>query len=528
MSRSNRLLALAFAALVTAQLGCLPEPTSLPLPEAGTVAPPSLAAFDGGGAMVALDDLPRRPRLALEGLLEDASAAPVLVAGELDASLLADAARAPWSAETLARLLPCEVRRETDRYVLAPRAALVPGAALVLVVPAWARDQRGLSIARPLAFALRVRATEGGAALAQTFPADGATGVPASLVAFDVRFDDRVEGLEALELVDVGGGVVPTMTSIADCAGLGFEPGSCARLRPRLPLELGHAYRLRIPETVRDRFGDVPSEVGASFRVQGLVEVQAPVPLALTCATDERPIDGYCVLVQDERVSIRARFARPTRVSAAFAGVQRIAVDRFGDVRIEWTGLGPETVGELAIASEALDGTRLSSTHPLSTEPRLAPLVIAEVRADAVGPEPAQEYVELWNASSEALEIGGFRLSDAEDREGDALPATLRVEADARILVVADTFDPLAPQDVRPPPGATLARIGSSLGSSGLTNGGEPLFLRDTLGRRVAEMPAVAAPGPGICVVRIAPPGRASPASVYGIASHRSCTPGTP
>lgn len=507
---------------------CLPESPRFVAGDAGTVPPPTLLAEDGTGSASELHTLPRRPRLSVGGLFDDPASLPVLVRGRLDPALLSDAARSPWSAETITRLVPCDVHRDGDAIVLTPTRALDPGADLVLLAPAWARDLAGLPIGRPLAFELHVRELEGGAVLGETFPADGSTAVPSGLASFDVRFDDLVQGLDALELVDDVGTLVPTRTSIVRCDSIGFESGSCARLVPLAPLSLGRRHSLRVPPSVRDRFGDGPAERIPSFTVQSIAAPVLPTPTPIACASDEQPIEGYCVLVQDVRLVVRARFSTPTRVIASFGSSALVRLDRFGDVMLEWTDLAPSTMAELVIESESLDGARRRTSSSLSTFEPMAWLQIAEVRADAVGDEPAQEYVELWNASNSAIDVGGFRLSDASEREGDVLPSPLLLDADARLLVVGDSFDPFASDDARPPPGTLLARIGSSIGSGGLSNAGEPLYLRDALGRRIAEVPSIAAPGPGVCLVRLAPADRSSPRLAYGVASHGSCTPGTP
>jgi hypothetical protein len=140
----------------------------------------------------------------------------------------------------------------------------------------------------------------------------------------------------------------------------------------------------------------------------------------------------------------------------------------------------------------------------IATPAPLPRVVIAEVRADPLGREPAQEYVELLNAGTETVSLASMRLSDQLAAEGDPLP-DVRLSPGARVLVVADDFDPDDDRDTpRIPAGALLARIGASLGEGGLSASGEPLILRHVEGARVHRIDTTdPAHGPsGECLVR--------------------------
>jgi hypothetical protein len=56
------------------------------------------------------------------------------------------------------------------------------------------------------------------------------------------------------------------------------------------------------------------------------------------------------------------------------------------------------------------------------------------------------------------------------------------------VLLVGDAFDPDAAGVL---PGATLIRVGRTIVSSGITNRGEALYLRDAMQRRLAFVPAM-------------------------------------
>lgn len=531
MIRLSRLHALLVLALWP-PAACLPETPQLGKTDGSVPSSPlRVTVVDGAGTAVDFAAIPRRPRIRIEGSLGEPDDLPLLVRGASDARLTDDAARAPWSTETLSRSVACSVSHLGDALVLTPRAPLEPGGTYTLVLAGFARDASGRPFGEPRTYTLVVAASAAGAVLSGSFPSHGSVGVPTTLARFDVAFDDAVSGLGSLSLIDESGAEIPTLVEEVPCAELGFGAGSCASVVPLEPLAARRRHLLELGDAVRDRFGDLPIDASSgapSFTTADEAVAVAPTHQPLPCATDEQSVLGFCALTQDTRLVLRARFSAPVRVSARYATHATVVLDRFGDVRIELLGLEPASVDQLTLRITALDGAEEHRATMLSTYPTLPWVVLAETRADAIGPEPASEYVELWNPTDQAIDVGGYRISDDETRLGDLLPAPLLLHAGARLLIVSDDFDPTSGADARPPSGTTLARIGASIGSSGLSNGGEPLFLRDPEGRRVAEMPAVAAPGPGVCIARLVPPSRDSPSGGYGPAEHRACTPGTP
>jgi hypothetical protein len=149
---------------------------------------------------------------------------------------------------------------------------------------------------------------------------------------------------------------------------------------------------------------------------------------------------------------------------------------------------------------EGLSGQVAEHGLSLETAYALAPLALDEVRPDPLGPEPAQEYVELFNFGTEPVNIMGFSLTDDSFDPGRALTAALAVEPGERVLVVGPAFDAREPSDGELPAGVRLVRLEAALS---LRNEGEALFLRDELGRRVAELPRIAPQGAGQCIGRL-------------------------
>ena len=99
----------------------------------------------------------------------------------------------------------------------------------------------------------------------------------------------------------------------------------------------------------------------------------------------------------------------------------------------------------------------------------MPPLVITEVLANAAGPEPAQEFVELRNLGDGAVSLAGLRLEDAKG--GDDLPAETLAPGGVR----AGRAVGLRPGRARTRAArrTLLVRVDTRIGSDGLSNGGE-------------------------------------------------------
>jgi hypothetical protein len=132
---------------------------------------------------------------------------------------------------------------------------------------------------------------------------------------------------------------------------------------------------------------------------------------------------------------------------------------------------------EIAISVAAADragNQATSAAVPLTISPGLLPLAITEVHANPAGPEPAQEFVEVRNLGSAALNVGGLAIADAKGM--DLLPDAV-IDAGAYALIVPSGFDAASAKDTPPLAGTPLVRVDSRIGSDGLSNGGEAVRL---------------------------------------------------
>lgn len=355
----------------------------------------------------------------------------------------------------------------------------------------------------------------------EAWPADGTWGVPPSLPLAAVRWvGDPAAGTSVR--LEGPAGPVPAAARAADCHGLGFDTGTCIAIEPSEPLEPWAPHRMVLAD------GEGAVLWGSRFATGPAGPTDPPVWLPLACALDESPMAAGCVLAGEDGVTLRVRASGPLRLWLEGGGAADRAVAPRGEAILRLRGLPPDRPVGAELRTRDLSDRAARLELDLHTAPTLPPVSITEVRADALGPEPGQEYVEVVNSGAVTLDLQGYSLADAPDSDGDVVASRAPLPPGGRALLVADDFDGAHPDDPPVPPGVLLVRMGSSLGSGGLSNSGEPLFLRDPRGYRVSAAPALAPPSAGTCLVRTSPDGRAGDVDAFAFDPTGGCTPGTP
>lgn len=225
------------------------------------------------------------------------------------------------------------------------------------------------------------------------------------------------------------------------------------------------------------------------------VAAGGPVP-ALACAAPEQPFGPGCIAVLDDRAVLRAP-AVPTLWSVSGQSFSMLEALGPGSRRV-LRGLVPASTQSVAFwvrdpFAEVARGEQL-----LVTGPAAAHLVLNEVFANPLGAEPAQEWVELTNDGTSAVELSAFSLRDAG---GEVVLPPHLLEPGAFVLLVREDFVATAGPDPAPAAGAKLLRL-PSLGKNGLSNSGEALELVGAGGQRVSAFPALPKPKPGVSVAR--------------------------
>jgi hypothetical protein len=225
----------------------------------------------------------------------------------------------------------------------------------------------------------------------------------------------------------------------------------------------------------------------------------AAVPIApLACDPDEIALGPGCARVADDRLYGRSPDA-PLLWVIAGAGVEHAFAAAPGDPFVV-SPLPPSTAITLRIAAIDNGGAASQSIVSVVTRDPMPHLVLNEVLANPVGPEPAGEWIEIVNDGSAPAELGGHVLVDVGGEtplpSGVLPPGGFALLANEAFLEQND-FDPA------PAPGTLILRV-PKLAKNGLSNDGEPLQLLDAQGRVVSRAPALASK-PGQSVARRTP-----------------------
>lgn len=536
--RAPRLLS---TALLLSLAGCLSPPTLPPRPDVGTRdgghdawLPPfavvGVEVRDAHGRGWPLDAAPRSPVVRVTFASAPSDPLDVLLLeGETDADLLDDLEATPYRTTTLDRELDATRTLSGATLTLTPSAPLDRGAAITLAIPRWLSDAGGHRLDAALAQTITIAdRLDAGARATDAWPPDGAFEVAPALAIAAVRFDGTLEdATHAAMLSEAHGGPVLATPSVVPCATLGWAEGVCVTLVPLAPLAPSTEHVVGVAASAHDATGVRVPAFTSRFTTAGA----APPALAWTapaCGIGETSDATGCTRADDESVAFHGQLSAAARVAWTAFGSEGALVAPRGAVSVRVEGLATETPLRLMLRAIDYAGDTTSLALPLTTTEPLPTLSITEVRADPAGPEPRQEFVEIENYGALPVSLAGMHLADAASAIGDALPG-VAIPAGAHALIVPADFDPDATAggaDVATPPGALLVRVDASLGSGGLSNTGEPLFLRDAMDRWVSAAPAAPPPRQGVCIVRTSRGRRVGEPGSFGYDPALTCTPG--
>lgn len=219
----------------------------------------------------------------------------------------------------------------------------------------------------------------------------------------------------------------------------------------------------------------------------------------LACEPDEEPFGLGCARIEDDRLFGRAPDA-PLLWTVHGAGLDAVFATGNGDPFI-LVGLPPETSVYLDVSNVDIAGTLLRNVVASTTLAPMAHIVINEVLANPLGPEPAQEWVELVNDGLVTADLSGYKLIDiggvTELPKAELAPG-------GHAIIVSELFAEDDELDPIPAPNTLILRV-PKLGKGGLSNSGEPLKLTDASGRAVSRFPVGPRVKPGWSVARTKP-----------------------
>jgi hypothetical protein len=279
----------------------------------------------------------------------------------------------------------------------------------------------------------------------------------------------------------------------------------CVHFSSDTPLEAGEVL---IP----------PPVVGAWAFAPALFSGSDPEPIApLACRAEESAFGPGCVVAADDRVEARTPDAPLLWVVHTDHG-SLVRVTQAG-TELVVNGLAPGTTEHLWGVARDDTGAAHDFDLTLHTAPARERPILNEALADALGPEPQSEWVELFNDGTLAVDLARYSLQDGGGRT--PLPHAVLAPKSYALLVRED----YAPSGSDEPPAANaqLVRV-PTLGKSGLSNSGERLALVDGAGQELSVLPALSGK-PGQSLARRAP---TSPDDDPSSFSFGTPTPGAP
>jgi hypothetical protein len=311
---------------------------------------------------------------------------------------------------------------------------------------------------------------------------------------------------------------------VTSCRDAGLPAGDCLWLEPQKALAPATRFEAHLAQLSDSTGAELP-DATLAFVTGSQNDLEAPRPKALPCALDELALpDLGCALTLDQRISLRLALDEAALVT--LEGPERLgAIAVAEEIALSISGLAPNANVPLLLTLRDLAGNARKLPFTLRTREPLASVAIDEVRADPVGREPQQEYVELLNFGDQPIELKGFTLTDDAHERGVTLDQSFQLAPGERALVVGPGFDPNDTSDGLLPKGVRRVSAAQPLS---LRNTGVSLFLRDALGHRVSSAPALAPARAGACIARRSDDMRTGEPQSFAADPAQTCSPGRP
>ena len=474
-----------------------------------------LEVRDHSGAVWPATDCPRMATFVLhfaKSAPGDAVRHLFLLRAAPSEQTLTDLASGKLNARSEAQRLPLTLHAQGAALQATSERPLEPAAHYTLV---WAEAHGAVQL--PITVSASPAA---GAQLVQSLPAALDARVPPNLTRILLRFDGYVRGDAPglVRLLDDAGNDLAGPAVHSPCSAFGLGPGDCIGITLDHELAPRQRHHLTMAEGLSDATMTPLPALDIPFTTSAERDLLAPRLLPLDCAKDEARHGSVCVLSSDDHLTLRARSDENGILELAIAPGVYAALASAGEYTLSSPLLAP-TRALLVLGDMA--GNRTQLELQVAPARDLAQVSIEEVRVDPLGPEPAQEYVELLNFGEQPVSIMGFTLTDDPYAEGQRIADERELAPGERVLAVAPDFDVRDETDGEPASGAHYVRLSGPLS---LRNDGAALLLRDASGRRLSASPALAPGQAGQCIVRSGLDHRAP----LGFVQERSggCTPG--
>ena len=422
----------------------------------------------------------------------------VLVEGDLGSGHLDQLERQAPSRALEERIVPTLAWRSADdEVVLAPSRALVHGA------------RYSVAAGEPsFAAAIDVAELDPLPWLELVWPPEGqSAGAPFALWCGDVGLPSLSSSL-TLEPGQV-------KATLADTLAIHGQGRGCVQLTA----ELSEGPFAATPMVLDSGGSPIASLEPVVLSSGGTDEPVAPPP----CALGHIGLGPGCAEVADDRLLL---FTPPQPLLWMIADAQPpAALDSVfvSEGVPRWIQpLAPSSSTWLQLLIVDAAGRTERSSALVTTSSPVPHLVLNEVLANTVGPEPEQEWVEIFNDGTVAAPLANWVLADVG---GEVVLPDLSLAAGGYALVVNDDYDDSGKYDPAPLPGTLLVRV-PKLGKNGLSNEGEPLELIDPEGVVRSQFPQKPKPKSGRSVMRIHPLAPDEDEGSFVLSEEGASTPG--
>ncbi len=400
---------------------------------------------------------------------------------QVDEGFLKNASSGLLTAGRWEKSIELSIQTEEERWWIRPKTgSLDPAWRYDLVLGPRIRDEKGYPLVngqgKSVAFVLSFSTSRPDDLMANVellAPLDAAKTVPQNLAILAVRIHGKEANrpdLFVLETKDKE--VIALDATLFPQACLGMEHDhECLILWINGPLRAKTSYRLRVVRRHRLLGGRflLPWQVVAEFSTGEISWLYPPRmeerdPGELTgCLHLHGALEGEAMVW----------------LSGPSGPVGMAQYQRWGEFELA----GRES--RMRLEGLSLEGT-LFFGNQMEFEPATGeiPVIIETVHPNPFGPEPAQEFIELRNISSQAVDLEGFEITDHLEKSGDLLPPFILLPGDL-VRVAGKNYDPTSPVD--PPPVSDVIVLDSSLANAGLANKGEPVYLFDTRGELISR-----------------------------------------
>ena len=274
------------------------------------------------------------------------------------------------------------------------------------------------------------------------------------------------------------------------------------------------------------------TETGPALPVPDPDDTAPPELTTPDCGETEQVESHLCMAVGPITVSLRFVTDEPAVVSLSVDGNGRAGVLSplwSTEHHVVITELEPDIVTPVQVRLEDINSN--PNDIEISVRAPDGPTVaITEILADPLGPEPAQEFVEIANYGREEVDLSGWMIDDNGDANslGNLIAEGTVLAPGTVAIAVSGSYDAQAGADPAPDPDGVVIVLDSTVCSNGLRNSdAESVELYDATGALVSQYRGQAGtPREGVSAMRLTAELPDSDKRAFDLEPGGSSTPG--